>query len=40
MNPKDQCLRNYSLTLGAVQGFYWIYTFRLIYVNTDWMGDG
>jgi hypothetical protein len=34
------CLRNYSLILGTAQGLFWLYTFRLIYVNTNWMGDG
>ncbi|MGD9545179.1 MAG: hypothetical protein AB7F41_02805 [Methylocystis sp.] len=36
----NRFLRNYSLILGGAQGLYWLYTFRLIYVNTNWMGDG
>ncbi len=40
MTPMNRWLRNYSLILGTAQGLYWLYTFRLIYVNTNWMGDG
>jgi hypothetical protein len=40
MTAMDRLLRNYSLILGGAQGVYWLYTFRPIYVNTNWMGDG
>ena len=40
MTPMSSLLRNYSLILGGAQGLYWLYTFRLIYANTNWMGDG
>lgn len=32
--------RIYSYVLGGIQTIYWLYTFRFIYVNTNWMGDG
>jgi hypothetical protein len=40
MTTMNRRLRNYSLIVGAIQGAYWLYTFRLIYVNTNRMGDG
>jgi hypothetical protein len=40
ITPINRRLRNYSFIFGAAQGLYWLYTFRLIYVNTNWMGDG
>jgi hypothetical protein len=40
LSPMSRGLRSYSLILGAAQGVYWLYTFRLIYANTNWMGDG
>jgi hypothetical protein len=33
-------VRIYSYVLGGLQAIYWLYTFRFIYVNTNWMGDG
>ena len=40
MTTMNRRLRNYSFIIGTIQGVYWLYTFRLIYVNTNWMGDG
>jgi hypothetical protein len=36
----NSLFRTYSNVFGGIQTIYWLYTFRFIYVNTNWMGDG
>lgn len=36
----NRLVRIYSYVLGGLQAIYRLYTFRFIYVNTNWMGDG
>jgi hypothetical protein len=39
-NRTNRLVHIYSYVVGGVQSIYWLYTFRFLYLNTNWMGDG
>jgi len=39
-SPKARFFRYFVLAVAGAQTVFWLYTFRLIYVNANPMGDG